>query len=129
MILLSLSDVTFEIGADVLLDRISFSINEGTRLGVVGDNGAGKSTLLKLIAGEYEPTAGAVYVAKDKKIGMLGQNQVCESGLPLYEFALSVLADMSEKVGDFAVRDAEKRICETIEETVKERAAAGGSKR
>ena len=95
MICLSLSDVSFEIGADVLLDRISFSINEGTRLGIVGDNGAGKSTLLKLISGEYEPTRGAIYVAKDKRIGMLGQNQVCESELPLYEFALSVLADMS----------------------------------
>ncbi len=95
MICLSLSDVSFEIGADLLLDRVSFSINDGTRLGIVGDNGAGKSTLLRLITGEYVPTAGAVYVAKDKRIGMLGQNQVCESALPLYEFALSVLADMS----------------------------------
>ena len=96
MICLSLSDVTFEIGAERLLDRLSFSINDGARLGVVGDNGAGKSTLLRLIAGEYQPTDGAVYIARDKKIGMLGQNQACESDLPLYEFALSVLADMSE---------------------------------
>ena len=95
MICLSLSDVCFEVGARTLLDRVSFSINDGARLGIVGDNGAGKSTLLRLISGEYEPTEGAIYVAKDKRIGMLAQNQACESDLALYDFALSVLADMA----------------------------------
>lgn len=42
------------------LHNISFSLNEGDRLGLVGHNGAGKSTLLKILAGVYEPTAGSV---------------------------------------------------------------------
>ena len=97
MICLSLQDVTYSIGINTLLDRVSFSVNEGCRFGIVGDNGAGKSTLLKLICGEYEPTEGNVFIAKDKRIGMLAQNQACESNLPLYDFALSVFADLARK--------------------------------
>ena len=97
MICLSLQDVTYSIGINNLLERVSFSVNEGSRFGIVGDNGAGKSTLLKLISGEYEPTEGNVYIAKDKKIGMLAQNQACESSLPLYDFALSVFADLAKR--------------------------------
>lgn len=42
------------------LDDISFSINKGDRVGVLGLNGAGKSTLMKVIAGVFEPTRGVV---------------------------------------------------------------------
>ncbi len=97
MICLSLQDVSYSIGINTLLDRVSFSVNEGSRFGIVGDNGAGKSTLLKLITGEYEPTDGNVYIAKDKRIGMLAQNQACESELPLYDFALSVFSDLAKR--------------------------------
>jgi ABC-type polysaccharide/polyol phosphate transport system ATPase subunit len=41
------------------LQNINLSINEGDRLGIIGQNGAGKSTLLKMLAGIYPPTAGA----------------------------------------------------------------------
>ena len=44
------------------LQDISFSLNEGDRLGLVGHNGAGKSTLLKVLAGIYQPTKGTVHV-------------------------------------------------------------------
>jgi len=44
------------------LDGVSFAVEPGTALGIVGENGAGKSTLLKLIAGTTRPTAGAVEV-------------------------------------------------------------------
>ena len=40
------------------LDRISLTVNEGDRVGIIGHNGAGKSCLLKLLAGVYPPTSG-----------------------------------------------------------------------
>jgi len=53
-------------GKDVVhvkaLDKITFSLDEGDRLGIVGHNGAGKTTLLKVLAGVYEPTSGLVRV-------------------------------------------------------------------
>ena len=53
-------------GRDVIhvkaLDKVSFSLEEGDRMGIIGHNGAGKSTLLKVIAGIYEPDRGKVEV-------------------------------------------------------------------
>ena len=45
-----------------VLDDISFKINKGDRLGILGLNGAGKSTLLKVLAGIYEPTEGNIKI-------------------------------------------------------------------
>ncbi len=42
------------------LDKVSFELNKGDRLGVIGPNGAGKTTLLKLISGIYTPTMGVI---------------------------------------------------------------------
>lgn len=42
------------------IDNISFSIDAGSKVGIIGNNGAGKSTLLKLISSTYEPTSGII---------------------------------------------------------------------
>lgn len=60
------------------LDNISFTLNHGDRVGLIGHNGAGKSTLLRVLAGIYEPTQGRFYY--EGKIApllnvMLGINQ------------------------------------------------------
>jgi ATP-binding cassette subfamily F protein 3 len=57
-----------------LLDKISFSLEENDKLGIVGVNGCGKSTLFKIIMGEYEPDSGNIFIAKDKTIGILTQD-------------------------------------------------------
>ncbi len=44
------------------LDRVSFNLNSGARLGIVGANGAGKSTLLRLLSGIYTPTSGSIKI-------------------------------------------------------------------
>lgn len=47
-------------GARKVLDDVSFSINKGERIGILGRNGAGKSTLIRLISGVEQPTAGTI---------------------------------------------------------------------
>ncbi len=74
MIALSVSDVCLSFGTDEILKNISFSLNEGERLGIVGVNGAGKSSLFRIITNEYTPTGGAVYIQKGLTVGMLEQN-------------------------------------------------------
>ena len=49
MIALSLSDINLSFGTDVILKDISFSVNDGDRVGVIGVNGAGKSTTINII--------------------------------------------------------------------------------
>lgn len=74
MIALSASDVNLSFGTDIILRDISFAINDGDRLGVIGVNGAGKTSLFKVITGEYTPDSGAVYVQKGHTVGVLEQN-------------------------------------------------------
>nr|MBQ4320087.1 ABC-F family ATP-binding cassette domain-containing protein [Clostridia bacterium] len=73
MIAVNCDNITLSFGTDVILDGISFSINEGDRLGIVGVNGAGKSSLFKIISGEYTSDTGGVYIAKGKTWGILDQ--------------------------------------------------------
>ena len=61
----------------VLLDRLTWSIGPGDRIGLVGVNGSGKTTLLRLLAGESEPTSGRVKLGRTLRLGHLSQ-QVAE---------------------------------------------------
>ena len=81
MIALSASDVNLSFGTDVILKDISFAINDGDRLGIIGVNGAGKTSLFKVITGEYTPDSGAVYIQKGHTVGILNQNADLK-GLP-----------------------------------------------
>ena len=74
MIALSASDINLSFGTDVILENISFAINDGDRLGIIGVNGAGKTSLFKIITGEYAPDSGAVYIQKGHSVGILEQN-------------------------------------------------------
>ena len=62
----------FEEGNDIL-DGLSFDINEGERVGLLGKNGAGKTTLLRLITGELTADEGEIVVPGIKKLGLISQ--------------------------------------------------------
>ena len=74
MIALSVSNLSFSVGTNPILSGVTFSVEEGDRLGIVGVNGSGKTTLLRLITGIEEPDEGGVYFAKDKIVGMMQQD-------------------------------------------------------
>ena len=72
--MISINNLTFEIGSRALYDEANWHIKPGDKAGLIGANGAGKSTLLKLIVGDYSPTSGSISMAKDLKIGYLNQD-------------------------------------------------------
>ena len=74
MISISTSNLSYRIGVRDILTDVTFSLEDGDRLAIVGVNGSGKSTLMRLITGEYTPDDGAIYIAKDKTVGMLHQD-------------------------------------------------------
>ena len=74
MIALSVSDLSLSFATVPVLTDISFAVNDGERVGVIGVNGAGKTSLFKCITGEYTPDRGAVYIQKGHTVGMLSQN-------------------------------------------------------
>ena len=74
MIALSVSDLCLSFGDEDVLKNISFSVNDGDRVGIIGVNGAGKTSLFRIITGQYEATSGAVYIQKGHTVGILEQN-------------------------------------------------------
>ena len=73
MIILSAKDLTKTYGVDVILDKVSFHVNEGDRIGIVGANGAGKTTLLNILSGRLPADGGQFYVSQNTTIGYLKQ--------------------------------------------------------
>ena len=74
MIALSTQDINLSFGTDVILKDISFAVNDGDRLGIIGVNGAGKTSLFRILTGKYTPDSGAVYIQKGHTVGILEQN-------------------------------------------------------
>ncbi len=72
--ILSLSGVSYGYGTATILRGVTFHVEEGDRVGVVGVNGSGKTTLLSLISGDLTPDGGTVSVSRDRTIGILHQN-------------------------------------------------------
>ena len=82
MIAISVNDLSLSYGTTPILEKISFSLEENDKLGIIGVNGCGKSTLFRLILGEQEPTEGNVYLSKGKTVGILTQDGAfdCQDG-------------------------------------------------
>ena len=74
MIVVSAKDLTKAYGTDVILDKVSFHINKGERVGIIGVNGAGKTTLLKMLTGEIPCESGDFFISSDLKTGYLKQD-------------------------------------------------------
>ena len=58
--MVSLNNISVFFGGQTLFEEISFMVNKGDRVGLVGKNGAGKSTLLKLLSKVTSPTTGTI---------------------------------------------------------------------
>ena len=74
MIDISVTDLvkSFQIGENVL-NGVTFHINEGERVGILGKNGCGKTTLFKILTGEYLADEGEVMITPNKRIGLISQ--------------------------------------------------------
>ncbi len=73
MIILALQDITKSFGTHEVLKSVSFTLQEGERMGLVGVNGSGKSTLMKIICGQETADSGSVNMQKGLRIGYLAQ--------------------------------------------------------
>ena len=74
MIAISVNELSLSFGTVPILEKVSFSLEENDKLGIIGVNGCGKSTLFRLLLGELEPNEGSVFLSKGKSIGILTQD-------------------------------------------------------
>ncbi len=80
MTAISVNELTLRFGTTTILEKVSFSLEENDKLGIIGQNGSGKTSLFKLITGEYEPEEGEVYISKGKTVGLLSQYGAFDEG-------------------------------------------------
>ncbi|QAT39287.1 ABC-F family ATP-binding cassette domain-containing protein [Clostridium sp. JN-9] len=94
MIVLSSKDLNKSYGIDVVLDKVTFNINEGEKVGLIGPNGAGKSTLFKILTGSLEQDHGDLFIDKSKTVGYLAQHLSLETTNTIYDELLTVFSDL-----------------------------------
>jgi ATP-binding cassette subfamily F protein 3 len=87
-VLVQLSGVSKSFGSHDVLRDVTFQINPGERIGLIGANGAGKTTLLKMIGRSVEPDAGAITRKSQLQIGVLDQIPDFHEGTSVFEEGL-----------------------------------------
>ena len=93
--MLSISNLTYRIGARTILEDCSLNVMDGWRVGVVGLNGAGKSTLFKLVSGDLHADGGGISLSAKQKLGMVRQD-IPETDAPLIDVVLSANTEMAQ---------------------------------
>ncbi|HCA54196.1 MAG TPA: ABC transporter ATP-binding protein [Ruminococcaceae bacterium] len=96
MAMITVNQLCMEFGEQRLFDNMTFEIQDGDRVGLIGVNGCGKSTLFKLLTGEYEPTAGDIILHKNTRIGYMEQHVCRNLSVSAYEEVLTVFQDLIE---------------------------------
>ena len=94
MPLIRLNQIEYSIGTQMLLDKVSLTLEKGDRLGLLGRNGAGKSTLLRILSGELLPEDGERWVDPNIQVTRLEQALPDNLDLTTYEYVATGLADV-----------------------------------
>jgi ATP-binding cassette subfamily F protein uup len=92
--LIRLNQIEYSIGTQMLLDKVSLTLEKGDRLGLLGRNGAGKSTLLRILSGELLPEDGERWVDPNIQVTRLEQALPDNLDLTTYEYVATGLADV-----------------------------------
>ena len=90
---------SFELGKNIL-DGLSFTVNSGERVGILGHNGCGKTTLFRILVGEIPCDEGEVAIAPSKRLGLISQIPVYPEGWTVEQ----VLKDAHRHIYEIARR-------------------------
>ncbi|MFN3137679.1 MAG: ABC-F family ATP-binding cassette domain-containing protein [Allomuricauda sp.] len=94
--MLNVHNLSVAFGGEYLFEEISFRLNGGDRVGLIGKNGAGKSTMLKLLAKEMPLDEGAIATEKNIRIGFLKQDIDFEEGRTVLEESYQAFSEIKE---------------------------------
>ena len=101
MSLVTLQDVDFSVGGPLLLDHVTFSIDSGERIALIGRNGAGKSTLLKLVSGDLRPDDGEVRVESGVRIARMEQEVPAGASGSVWDVVADGLGELGHWLAEF----------------------------
>ena len=124
MSILSAQKLNKSFGVETVLADVSFTVNKGDRIGVVGSNGAGKSTLFKMIVGELAPDSGELAAARDLSAGYLRQREHFPEDRSVFDTLKALGEETAARKGPLAGQTLAERF-EEIHGYSFERAARG----
>ena len=99
---------SFEVGKNVL-DGLTFQVDQGERVGLLGRNGAGKTTLFKILTGELDYDEGSVVIGQGRRVGLISQIPVYPAGYTVEDVlrsAFSRLESLAEEMRALEARMA-----------------------
>ena len=117
--LISADNLYFGFNGGSLLENITFSLNEGERVGLIGGNGEGKTTLIRLILAELEAESGTLFRKNGIRVGYLAQNGGYDSANTVFEEMREIFAEDIRAIE--ALREVEKSISRTNEQAAEYR--------
>ncbi len=133
MIILSANNLSKIYGTDVIIDKASFHINAGDRVGIVGRNGAGKTTLLNMLTGQLPHEEGEFFLSQGVRVGYLKQRDSFPSEMTVIEAIDSLFSEMHsleksiEETSDLVAKNHEdERLLHRLDELQQEYERKGG---
>ncbi len=109
--MISANNISVYFGGQELFDNVSFMVNKGDRIGLVGKNGAGKSTLLRILSGEQSPNEGSISTPNESTLGYLRQDLEFEEGRTVQEeaeLAFKEIKELEQKINAINLEMSER---------------------
>ena len=122
MALVDLFHVKKQYDVTLLLEDVSFHLNAGERVTIIGRNGCGKSTLMKIVTGEEEPTEGKRVADQSIQMGMLSQQPRFDADLNVREAIENELSELQEAKRDYEILS--QKLAENFEDKALQRKLA-----
>ncbi len=128
--MLHINDLTYRLGARLLIDHATVALPEGSRVGLVGRNGSGKTTLFRIISGELGAETGGIYLPKGLRMGRVEQ-EAPGGPMSLVDFVLeadveraSLLAEAETAADPHRIADIQTRLADIGAHAAPSRAAS-----
>lgn len=107
MAILTVNNISLSFGEEIILENISFELQKGEHVGLVGVNGSGKTSLFKTLTGEYTPDTGSAVFSKETTLGYMEQHVCRDFHKTAFQEVMTVfshLIAMEEELEDLADR-------------------------
>ncbi len=135
MAILTVSDISLAFGEETIIENVSFELQKGEHVGLVGVNGSGKTTLFKTLTGEYSPDTGSAIFSRETVPGYMEQHVCRDLHKTAFEEVMTVfthLTDMERELEEVSKRLLQSPPKEEMDELIlrqdrlNEEYAAGG---
>ena len=103
MAILTVNNIKKMFGTDVIIQGITFEVQKGDRIGLVGINGSGKTTLFKVLNGEYTADEGTFTPARETSIGYMEQHVCRDMEKPAFDEVMTVFAPLLKMEAEIEV--------------------------